>query len=65
MNEKDFQQHISAIKQLLGAMQIPADERHVGIMAQVYTLLANMNDECDIRVRQELIAQAAQPESAQ
>lgn len=46
MNYHDFLQRIAAIKQMLGSIQIPADEMHVGLMAQVHQLLNGMNDEC-------------------
>ena len=52
MTDKDYKQQIVYLKQLLSAMQIPADEMHISIMAQVYSLLNNMNDECDNRIRQ-------------
>lgn len=52
MTDKDFQRQIAAIKQLLGMMPIPADEMHVGIVGQIYSLLNNMNDECDNRAKQ-------------
>ena len=59
MNDKDFQQHIYAIKQLLGLIQTSGDERHISIFAQIYQLLNNMDDECDNRIRQQQLTDTA------
>ena len=59
MTDKDFQQQILGIKQLLGMMPIPADEMHIGIVSQIYNLLNVMNDECDNRCRQAELANQA------
>jgi hypothetical protein len=57
MNYQDFQQRLAAVKQMLGMIQVPADEQHIGIMGQIHHLLNSMNDECDNCLRQELMAQ--------
>ena len=56
MNYQEFQQRVEAIKTLLGAIDIPADEKHVGVVAQVHYLLNQMRDECVSCIRQEQMA---------
>lgn len=55
MNYNDFMQGIMAIKGMLGAIQISADEQHIRLMGQIHTILNNMSDECNNCLHQEAL----------
>ena len=57
MNYQDFLSRVEAVQALLSAISIPADVKHVGVFAQVHTLLNAMKDECYSCIRQEEVAE--------
>ena len=46
MTNNDFLQGISIVKNLLGTIQVPADENHVRIVGQIYSILNALYDDC-------------------
>lgn len=60
MNYNDFLQRLEAVQSLMGGINIPADLKHVTLLAQIHGVLNQMKDECNSCIKQQAMVHASQ-----